>query len=734
MHLVEAMRLTHALLRPDVAAAAVEALRGAIGHAEVEGLVELIHHNRGARETVAALTALDRSNSVIVLDALLAALDSPHTTVRIGAANALRRRAIHTETVAHALHHRLRTDPSWLVRRAVLDALAALPPPHHWGVLDASDDPHWRVRHALLQTLLRWGEDADVRLQLEHRLQLRGDEIRTVGLREFLRWRWSGRMPESYPTPSVDPTQVCPFWDWDPTVLTRHLKHLGKTGRRTVRDVMPFLLGHDDERVRSIARETLADCGEADHLRQALALLDEPRRDAVATVAELFASMDLDRIEETAQLILARSDATAAQLAWALDQVRDTVDREEVESRFDPGMLSDPSPEVRAEAVRTALACGWDAAALTADADVRVRLALARGLIDRGNPDDEPLLRRLQTDVHPHVRAAALTPALAAELMAVPSRETSWHVLSRAARIAKVSFWKLEPQPSWQPTPITTTAVPSLTLDRRDSPQTRPLGPDERPVCPLGVSGHYSLPVEGFVRAFEAGVQLVFWEPNYRTLTEFLARLSSGTRREIGIVAGSFEADGERIRRDVERTLRALKVERLDLFLIFWVRSWARITDEMRETLDRLVVEGKLAAYSLSTHNRTLAIEAMNGGWNPVMVRHSAAHRGAEQQIFPLAVERGVSVITFNNTCYGRLLEPRGGLPAVRPSDCYRYTLMQPAVRCCWTAPATLAELEENFDVLRDPTLPEDRLRLLLAQGELLYREETIFRRLVRSL
>jgi aryl-alcohol dehydrogenase-like predicted oxidoreductase len=124
----------------------------------------------------------------------------------------------------------------------------------------------------------------------------------------------------------------------------------------------------------------------------------------------------------------------------------------------------------------------------------------------------------------------------------------------------------------------------------------------------------------------------------------------------------------------------------------------------------------------------------MEVGWDPVMVRHSAAHRGAEERVFARAAERGVSVITFNNTCYGRLLESYAGMPPPRASDCYRYTLEQPAVRCCLTAPATLEQLDENLTALRDPALPNDRREALLTFGAALYREERTFRRLVREL
>jgi aryl-alcohol dehydrogenase-like predicted oxidoreductase len=226
----------------------------------------------------------------------------------------------------------------------------------------------------------------------------------------------------------------------------------------------------------------------------------------------------------------------------------------------------------------------------------------------------------------------------------------------------------------------------------------------------------------------------MFWEPNYQTLTEFMGRMSPGDRAGIHIIAGTFEADGRRIRADAERVLRMLRIDRITLFLLFWTQSWERITPEIMQTLSSLKTTGKVAMFSLSTHNRPLALEAMEQGWNPLMVRHSAAHRGAEDMVFARAVQTGSSLITFNNTCYGRLLKPPRTTAPPTGSDCYRYCLMQPGVRACLSAPATLEQLEENLKALRDPELPPDRLAALLAHGTALYREETIFRKLVRSL
>ena len=135
----------------------------------------------------------------------------------------------------------------------------------------------------------------------------------------------------------------------------------------------------------------------------------------------------------------------------------------------------------------------------------------------------------------------------------------------------------------------------------------------------------------------------------------------------------------------------------------------------------------------LSTHDRTLAVEVIAGGYNPVMVRHSAAHRGAERLVFPRALGANTSIITFNNTCYGRLLRPRGDRPAPSAADCYRFSLAQPGVSMCLSAPATMDQLADTLAVVRDPTISAERYEHLIAWGDELYREEKLFQQTIRS-
>ncbi|MCI0464141.1 MAG: HEAT repeat domain-containing protein, partial [Gemmataceae bacterium] len=650
---------------------------------------------------------------------------------------------------------------------------------------------------ALILVLLEWGANAERRAEIERSLALRAQDPRVAGVCGYLRYRWSGRrlLPADEYTPE-DPASRCQFWDWDAAVLARNLERMGESGRRQALDVMPFLLAHADERVRGHAVEVLRLWGESRHLAASLLVLDDLRGGTGESVTRLLGALDLDRAESAARLILALPAASPAQLVWALDQAGVSFPPEEEQpaltARFGrvdqptsvraglarlagrwhhpdaetwlhaalndndpevqvealrglnqrPGMAADagtlsrllasPVAAVRVEAARVAARQGDRTVieALIADPDVSVRVFLAECLA--AHDEMKPLAARLQADSHPQVRAAALTVDRAAELAREPERETSWHVLARAARLARVPFWKLAPEPQWTPPTKPTRAPASLSLTRPAPPHARRIGRSGPVVAPLGISGHYGLPVEGFARACEAGVNLVFWEPNYQTLTEFAARLSPADRAALHFLAGTFEADGPRVRRDVERALKALKIDRLSIFLIFWVQSWARVAPDVRETLEALQAEGKVESFGLSTHSRPLAVEALESGWDPVMVRHSAAHPGAEERVLPRVVELGTTVLTFNNTCYGRLLQPCGDVPPTA-ADCYRYTLAQPGVAACWSAPATLEELEENLQVLREPTLPPERLEQLRAHGQALYQEETTFRKLVRA-
>jgi hypothetical protein len=789
----ELRRLTFALRQANTATSAAEALAGVTDRGAVEGLVELLHAPPSADAAIAAVEALADCDRSLVRDGLRAALKTSFTSLHVVALEALRRRD--ADEATDDVEVLLRQSSAWIARRAAVKFLAERKGPQCWNILAAADDPHWRVRHALLQVLLAWSKDEARRPEIEARLAaLPGP--RPEGLRSYLHYRWTGQPPGATQEESAP---AWPFWDWDAAVLARNLERLGSPGRRAALGAMPELLGHSDERVRASASDVLRAWGDAPTLARVLLLLDEPRSEGAAAALALLGGIELDRIEETARLILHLAAPSPASLAWALDRAGDAFPCEEetgalsdwlskaatqppivrralarLAGRWDEapaehlhrflddgdtevqreafgalltkgqGLLSvehlrraasSPSPRLRAAAAEAVVYCeglGDAIEALSRDAELVVRVRLAEALTrNRAGPE---VLVRLQQDMHPHGRATALTADRAADLVRSPEKETSWHVLAAAARLAKVPLWKLAPTQPWQAPATPRPDLAPFDLHQPAAlPHARPLGGGRLVVAPLGVSGHYGLPEEGFARAVEAGVNLLFWEPGYLTLARFGAGLAASQRRSLLFLAGTFEADGKRVRRDVERALRHLQIEQLAIFLIFWVQSWARLTQDVREVLVRLQEEGKVAITGISTHSRPLAVKALQEGWGQVMVRHSAAHRGAEKEVFPEAARLGATLLTFSSTCYGRLLQPRAGLTPPTAADCYRYTLEQPSVSACFCAPATLEQLDEDLGVLEDIRLTEERRAVLVAQGGSLYEDEGVFRRLIRS-
>jgi aryl-alcohol dehydrogenase-like predicted oxidoreductase len=105
------------------------------------------------------------------------------------------------------------------------------------------------------------------------------------------------------------------------------------------------------------------------------------------------------------------------------------------------------------------------------------------------------------------------------------------------------------------------------------------------------------------------------------------------------------------------------------------------------------------------------------------MIRYNAAHRGAEQEVFPAATAVGLPIIAYTGLRWGGLLRPTPDDPpgfTVPPAPVwYRFVLQSPAVSVVLTAPHTRAELDEDLTVLdaRGP-LPADEYEQLAAHGQ----------------
>jgi aryl-alcohol dehydrogenase-like predicted oxidoreductase len=135
-----------------------------------------------------------------------------------------------------------------------------------------------------------------------------------------------------------------------------------------------------------------------------------------------------------------------------------------------------------------------------------------------------------------------------------------------------------------------------------------------------------------------------------------------------------------------------------------------------------LVDRGRVGSLMVSSHDRpTLVALASRPRLDALMVRYNAAHRGAEAEVFPAAIEGKKGVLAYTVTRWGSLLDPVSlprDEPRPRGSDCYRFALSHPAVDACLFGPANIDELREALEALERGPMSDDELAWMARIGK----------------
>src|SRR5579872_4646334 len=265
------------------------------------------------------------------------------------------------------------------------------------------------------------------------------------------------------------------------------------------------------------------------------------------------------------------------------------------------------------------------------------------------------------------------------------------------------------------------------------------LGPGLPYVCRLGLAtrGNTHLKTEDIEHAVARGINYLNWCGHPDGLSSAIARMGSARRRVV--VAAQFQArsagDAEREFASMQRELRTDYIDVLTLYYVEAENEWDEILapggawDYLAEEKRR----GRLKRIGLTSHQRPVAAQwAESGKLDLLMIRYNAAHRGAEREIFPIAQQMQIPVVTFTGLRWKALLQrtpddPPGFSP---PSavDCYRFCLSHPAVTVALMAPGNRTELEEDLRLLEDWRAPENGERAQLVEhGERVKRHAGAF-------
>ena len=240
------------------------------------------------------------------------------------------------------------------------------------------------------------------------------------------------------------------------------------------------------------------------------------------------------------------------------------------------------------------------------------------------------------------------------------------------------------------------------------------LGASGLEVSKMGIGADAGIPARALEWAFERGINYFYWGSRRRPgMKEAIRKLAASRREKMVIALQTYDYTGLALRQTFTQGLRALAIDYADVLIL-----GNRNGPVPRRILDKALAlkERGLARHlCVSAHSRSAFRQHLDSkNFDLIMVRYNAAHRGAEQDVFPLLGEPGrPGVLCFNSTRWGHLFDPRW-IPQdekpPRPIDLYRYVLSNSNIDMVLTAPQTIQQLEENLSTLEmGPVSEEER-------------------------
>jgi aryl-alcohol dehydrogenase-like predicted oxidoreductase len=260
------------------------------------------------------------------------------------------------------------------------------------------------------------------------------------------------------------------------------------------------------------------------------------------------------------------------------------------------------------------------------------------------------------------------------------------------------------------------------------------LGKTNLQVHRLGLSATYRPGKKAIYKALDEGVNYFFWFNIDSQMISVLRDVIKTNRDRYIISTGAYNLvyGHPNLRRTLEKRLRTLRTDYIDVFLFLGVLKEREFSQKTMEEFYRFREEGKVRFIGLSTHNRKFAGKlAAEGAVDVLMIRYNASHRGAEQDIFPFLDKHNVGVVSYTATSWTYLLRrPRGdpkGEPVPTAGQCYRFVLSNLHVHVCLQAPRNEKQLMENLTALRQGPLSPEEMGFMKKFGDTVYKTKERF-------
>jgi len=266
-----------------------------------------------------------------------------------------------------------------------------------------------------------------------------------------------------------------------------------------------------------------------------------------------------------------------------------------------------------------------------------------------------------------------------------------------------------------------------------DFSEKRALGKTGLMVGALGVASSFGAPAAAFEEAFERGCNYFYWGSMRKSgMRDAIRNLCGrGLRDELVVLVQSYSRSASLMETFFEKALKSLALDQADILLLGWHNKFPS-----KRILDRALAmreKGLFRFLALSGHNRSLFPRlAGTGDFDLFHVRYNAAHRGAEQEIFP-HMEGGESapgIVSYTATRWGQLLKAKKMPPGEAPlsaGDCYRFALTNPAVNVCMCGPKDESQMREGLKTLDLGPLTQEEMARIKKIGDYVHEHSPRF-------
>jgi aryl-alcohol dehydrogenase-like predicted oxidoreductase len=243
----------------------------------------------------------------------------------------------------------------------------------------------------------------------------------------------------------------------------------------------------------------------------------------------------------------------------------------------------------------------------------------------------------------------------------------------------------------------------------------------------IGLGSSFGVGPDDLEMAFDHGINYFYWGSVRRPgFGEGIRRLASRDREKIVVTLQSYARwPAALLTRAVESGLRRLRLDHADVLLLGWYNG--RPPQAILDAALQLKHEGRVAHLMMSGHDRSFfPVMAQEEIIDLFMVRYNAAHRGAEEDVFPKLPtgEARPGVCAYTATRWASLIDSKKTPPGERtPSagDCYRFCLSHPSVDMTLCGPANREHVREACDALAKGPLAEEELAWMRRVGDHVY-------------